>query len=108
MSNQGLVRLAKERRARLEDSLRLYKFFGDVEEEEIFIKEGEQLMSSKEVGKDLISLTRLQQRHEVGIRFLHKLTSQYVNVFISFFVQLVNKPTVVSTFGNAQRNPAAV
>ena len=63
---QALVSLGKERRARLEDSLRLYKFFGDMEEEEMFVKETEKVLSSKDVGNDLISLTRLQQKHKVS------------------------------------------
>ena len=57
--------MSKDRRARLENSLKLHKFFQDVEEEEVFVKEAEQLLSSKDVGKDLVSLTRLQQNHEV-------------------------------------------
>lgn len=65
-SIQALVQLGKERRARLEDSLRLYKFFGDMEEEEMFVKETEKVLSSKDVGNDLISLTRLQQKHKVS------------------------------------------
>ena len=65
-SLQALVQLGKERRARLEDSLRLYKFFGDMEEEEMFVKETEKVLSSKDVGNDLISLTRLQQKHKVS------------------------------------------
>ena len=68
-SLKGLVQLGKERRARLEDSLRLYKFFGDMEEEEMFVKETEKVLSSKEVGKDLISLTRLQQKHKVSVMY---------------------------------------
>lgn len=63
---QALIQLGKERRARLEDSLRLYKFFGDMEEEEMFVKETEKVLSSKDVGNDLISLTRLQQKHKVS------------------------------------------
>lgn len=63
---QALIQLGKERRGRLEDSLRLYKFFGDMEEEEMFVKETEKVLSSKDVGKDLISLTRLQQKHKVS------------------------------------------
>ena len=65
-SIQALVQLGKERRARLEDSLRLYKFFGDMEEEEMFVKETEKVLSSKDVGNDLTSLTRLQQKHKVS------------------------------------------
>ncbi|XP_068689103.1 spectrin beta chain-like isoform X1 [Montipora foliosa] len=73
---EALVQLAKERRARLEDSLKLYKFFGDMEEEEMFVRETENVLSSKDVGKDLISLTRLQQKHkameaELSGRFAH-------------------------------------
>ena len=39
-----------------------------MEEEEMFVKETEKVLSSKEVGKDLISLTRLQQKHKVSYR----------------------------------------
>ena len=76
---KGLVQLGKERRARLEDSLRLYKFFGDMEEEEMFVKETENVLSSKEVGKDLISLTRLQQKHKVSYRRRLIVTHETVN-----------------------------
>ena len=65
LCRQALVQLGKERRARLEDSLKLYKFFGDMEEEEMFVKETENVLGSKDVGKDLISLTRLQEKHKV-------------------------------------------
>ncbi|KAK2560477.1 Spectrin beta chain [Acropora cervicornis] len=73
---EALVLLSKERRARLEDSLKLYKFFGDMEEEEMFMRETENVLGSKDVGKDLISLTRLQQKHkameaELSGRFAH-------------------------------------
>ena len=34
----------------------------------MFVKETEKVLSSKEVGKDLISLTRLQQKHKVSYR----------------------------------------
>ena len=78
-SLKGLVQLGKERRARLEDSLRLYKFFGDMEEEEMFVKETEKVLSSKEVGKDLISLTRLQQKHKVSYRKRLIVTHDTVN-----------------------------
>ncbi|XP_015749829.1 PREDICTED: spectrin alpha chain, non-erythrocytic 1-like isoform X1 [Acropora digitifera] len=73
---EALVLLSKERRARLEDSLKLYKFFGDMEEEEMFMRETENVLGSKDVGNDLISLTRLQQKHkameaELSGRFAH-------------------------------------
>ena len=32
----------------------------------MFVKETENVLASKEVGKDLISLTRLQQKHKVS------------------------------------------
>lgn len=37
-----------------------------MEEEEMFVKETEKVLSSKDVGNDLISLTRLQQKHKVS------------------------------------------
>lgn len=63
--SKALVELGNARKARLEDALKGYQFFSDLEVEELFIKETEQLASSKEVGKDFASLTRLRKRHEV-------------------------------------------
>ncbi|XP_034534159.1 spectrin beta chain, non-erythrocytic 1-like [Notolabrus celidotus] len=61
---QELTQLAAERRARLEESRRLWKFFWDMAEEEGWIREKEQILSSLEHGKDLTGALRLlsQQR----------------------------------------------
>ncbi|XP_063736627.1 spectrin beta chain, non-erythrocytic 1-like isoform X1 [Eleginops maclovinus] len=61
---QELTQLAAERRARLEESRRLWKFFWDMAEEEGWIREKEQILSSVENGKDLTGSLRLlsQQR----------------------------------------------
>uniref|UniRef100_A0A673C022 Spectrin beta chain n=1 Tax=Sphaeramia orbicularis TaxID=375764 RepID=A0A673C022_9TELE len=61
---QELTQLAAERRARLEESRRLWKFFWEMAEEEGWIREKEQILSSLEHGKDLTGALRLlsQQR----------------------------------------------
>lgn len=61
---QELTQLAAERRARLEESRRLWKFFWEMAEEEGWIREKEQILSSVERGKDLTGALRLlsQQR----------------------------------------------
>uniref|UniRef100_A0A8C9ZZG3 Spectrin beta chain n=1 Tax=Sander lucioperca TaxID=283035 RepID=A0A8C9ZZG3_SANLU len=61
---QELTQLAAERRARLEESRRLWKFFWEMAEEEGWIREKEQILSSFEHGKDLTGAMRLlsQQR----------------------------------------------
>ncbi|CAN9510001.1 unnamed protein product [Ophioblennius macclurei] len=61
---QELTQLAAERRARLEESRRLWKFFWDMAEEEGWIREKEQILSSLEASRDLTGALRLlsQQR----------------------------------------------
>lgn len=63
-SYQELSQLAAERRARLEESRRLWRFFWDAAEEEAWIREKEQILSSEERGRDLTAALRLlsQQR----------------------------------------------
>ncbi|TNM85628.1 hypothetical protein fugu_007899 [Takifugu bimaculatus] len=63
-SYQELTQLAAERRARLEESRRLWKFFWEMAEEEGWIREKEQILSTDERGKDLTGALRLlsQQR----------------------------------------------
>ncbi|KAL1006210.1 hypothetical protein UPYG_G00069280 [Umbra pygmaea] len=60
---QELVQLAAERRARLEESRRLWKFFWEMAEEEGWIREKEQILSSDERGKDLTGAMRLLSQH---------------------------------------------
>eukprot|EP00063_Salmo_salar_P070076 XP_014044911.1 PREDICTED: spectrin beta chain, non-erythrocytic 1-like [Salmo salar] len=60
---QELTQLAAERRARLEESRRLWKFFWEMAEEEGWIREKEQILSSDESGKDLTGAVRLLSQH---------------------------------------------
>uniref|UniRef100_A0A452QRW0 Spectrin beta chain, non-erythrocytic 2 n=1 Tax=Ursus americanus TaxID=9643 RepID=A0A452QRW0_URSAM len=55
--------LAAERRARLEESRRLWKFFWEMAEEEGWIREKEKILSSDDYGKDLTSVVRLLSKH---------------------------------------------
>lgn len=61
---QELTQLAAERHARLEESRRLWKFFWEMAEEEGWIREKEQILSTVDQGKDLTGALRLlsQQR----------------------------------------------
>ncbi|KAG8443698.1 hypothetical protein GDO86_009029 [Hymenochirus boettgeri] len=61
---QELCQLAAERRARLEESRRLWKFFWEMAEEEGWIREKEQILSSDDYGKDLTSVIRLLSKHK--------------------------------------------
>uniref|UniRef100_A0A3Q3WD23 Spectrin beta chain n=1 Tax=Mola mola TaxID=94237 RepID=A0A3Q3WD23_MOLML len=61
---QELSQLAAERRARLEESRRLWKFFWEMAEEEGWIREKEQILSSEDHGKDLTGAVRLLSQHK--------------------------------------------
>ncbi|NP_001186354.1 spectrin beta chain, non-erythrocytic 1 isoform X1 [Gallus gallus] len=61
---QELCQLSAERRARLEESRRLWKFFWEMAEEEGWIREKEQILSSDDYGKDLTSVVRLMSKHK--------------------------------------------
>ncbi|XP_074501676.1 spectrin beta chain, non-erythrocytic 1-like isoform X1 [Sebastes fasciatus] len=61
---QELSQLAAERRARLEESRRLWKFFWEMAEEEGWIREKEQILSSEDYGKDLTGARRLLSQHK--------------------------------------------
>ncbi|KAJ6667041.1 hypothetical protein lerEdw1_019044 [Lerista edwardsae] len=61
---QELCQLAAERRAHLEESRRLWKFFWEMAEEEGWIREKEQILSSDDYGKDLTSIVRLLSKHK--------------------------------------------
>ncbi|KAJ3610274.1 hypothetical protein NHX12_022367 [Muraenolepis orangiensis] len=60
---QELSQLAEERRARLEESRRLWRFFWEMAEEEGWIREKEQILSSEDCGKDLTGAVRLLSQH---------------------------------------------
>uniref|UniRef100_A0AAY4BMI1 Spectrin beta chain n=1 Tax=Denticeps clupeoides TaxID=299321 RepID=A0AAY4BMI1_9TELE len=61
---QELNQLAAERRARLEESRRLWKFFWEMAEEEGWIREKEQILSSDDYGRDLTAVVRLLSKHK--------------------------------------------
>ncbi|KAI5087786.1 spectrin beta chain, non-erythrocytic 1 [Silurus meridionalis] len=61
---QELTQLAAERHARLEESRRLWKFFWEMAEEEGWIREKEQILSSDDCGKDLTGALRLLSKHK--------------------------------------------
>ncbi|XP_055912169.1 spectrin beta chain isoform X5 [Eupeodes corollae] len=59
-----LVRLAVERRSRLEESRKLWQFYWDTADEENWIKEKEQIVSADEVGHDLTTVNLLLSKHK--------------------------------------------
>ncbi|XP_077282982.1 spectrin beta chain isoform X2 [Arctopsyche grandis] len=58
-----LVRLAIERRKRLEDSRKLWQFYWDTADEENWIKEKEQIVSVDDIGHDLTTVYLLLSKH---------------------------------------------
>ncbi|XP_072545677.1 spectrin beta chain, erythrocytic isoform X2 [Salminus brasiliensis] len=70
---EELCALAAQRRARLEQSRRLWNFFWEIAELESWIREKEHIFSSLDYGKDLTSVLVLQSKHsafedELGAR----------------------------------------
>ncbi|XP_037917699.1 spectrin beta chain isoform X4 [Hermetia illucens] len=59
-----LVRLAVERRSRLEESRKLWQFYWDTADEENWIKEKEQIVSADEIGHDLTTVNLLLSKHK--------------------------------------------
>lgn len=62
-----LKQLAEDRRLRLQESRKLWQFYWDMADEEGWIRENEQLMSSPDLGHDLTSVLLLLNKHKVGI-----------------------------------------
>lgn len=62
-----LKQLSAERRSRLEESRKLWQFYWDMADEEGWVKEKEQLMSSPDLGHDLTSVHLLLNKHKVTI-----------------------------------------
>ncbi|KAG8449507.1 hypothetical protein GDO86_016232 [Hymenochirus boettgeri] len=61
---QELLSLASLRKANLQQSRCLWKFFGDMEEVARWIREKEQIYTSMDFGKDLTSISILQRKHK--------------------------------------------
>lgn len=62
---EELRQLAAERCKRLEESRKLWQFYWDMADEEGWIREKEQLMSSPDLGHDLTSVNLLLTKHKV-------------------------------------------
>ncbi|XP_052133456.1 spectrin beta chain [Frankliniella occidentalis] len=59
-----LVKLAVERRSRLEESKRLWQFYWDMADEENWIKEKEHIVSTGDIGHDLTTIHLLLTKHK--------------------------------------------
>ena len=68
-SYEQLCEFAGMRQKRLQESRTLWQFYWDMADEEGWIREKEQLMSSPDLGHDLISVNRLLSKHRVSVRF---------------------------------------
>ena len=64
---EELCALAESRRKRLEESRTLWQFYWDMADEEGWIREKEQLMSSPDLGHDLTSVNLLLSKHKVRV-----------------------------------------
>ena len=64
---EELKQLSADRRSKLDESRRLWQFYWDMADEEGWIKEKEQLMSSPDLGHDLTSVNLLVNKHKVRI-----------------------------------------
>ena len=62
-----LKKLSTDRRSKLDESRKLWQFYWDMADEEGWIKEKEQLMSSPDLGHDLSSVNLLVNKHKVRI-----------------------------------------
>ena len=60
----NLIHLANERRNRLEESRKLWQFYWDIAEEEAWIREKEQILSSDEIGHDLTAVNLLISKNK--------------------------------------------
>lgn len=60
-----LVKLAVERRARLDESRKLWQFYWDMADEENWIKEKEQIVTNGDIGHDLTTINLLLSKHKV-------------------------------------------
>ena len=64
---EELKQLSKDRKARLNESCKLWQFYWDMADEDGWIREKEQLMSTPDLGHDLTSVHLLLNKQKVGI-----------------------------------------
>ena len=62
---EELRKLAEDRKARLNESRKLWQFYWDMADEEGWIREKEQLMSTPDLGHDLTSVHLLLNKQKV-------------------------------------------
>lgn len=75
-----LVRLAVERRSRLEESRKLWQFYWDMADEENWIKEKEQIVSTGDIGHDLTTINLLLSKHKALENEIHSHDPQLMSV----------------------------
>lgn len=75
-----LVQLAIDRRLKLEESRKLWQFYWDMAEEEAWIKEKEQILSSAEIGHDLTTVHLLISKNRALEDELAAHEQQLMNV----------------------------
>lgn len=73
--------MAAGRKAQLEQSKRLWKFFWEMDEAESWIKEKEQIYSSLDYGRDLTSVLILQRKHKAFEDELRGLDAHLEQIF---------------------------
>ncbi|KAM6171011.1 spectrin beta chain, erythrocytic [Erethizon dorsatum] len=78
---EELSDMAAGRKAQLEQSKRLWKFFWEMDEAESWIKEKEQIYSSLDYGKDLTSVLILQRKHKAFEDELRGLDAHLEQIF---------------------------
>lgn len=61
---EELKNLARNRRDKLDESLRLWRFFWELADDETWIKEQAQIVSSTDIGHDLTSVNLLLNKHK--------------------------------------------
>lgn len=79
-----LAALSAERRERLEDSRKLWQFFADISEEESWIKEKEQMLSSADIGRDLTSINLLLTKQKVGALILQQISGNCSFLYLAY------------------------
>ena len=67
-----LRKLSNQRLGKLNESRQMWQFFWDMAEEEAWMQEKEQLMSSPDLGRDLTSVLLLLQKHQVHFEYVYR------------------------------------